>query len=92
MQRRLIVATILLLASPLTLAAQATGELVEMTDTRIVIKKGKRDLEIIRNAGTRVADGVKAGDRVTAEYTMTATSIKPKPAKKSDARPKDKVR
>jgi hypothetical protein len=80
----------LLLVSPLALANQATGELVEMTDTRIVVKKGKKDLEIARDAGTRVAADLKVGDRVQVEYRMTATSIEPKARKKPKAKSKNK--
>lgn len=90
MKRRVIMAAALLLASPLALANQATGELVEMTDTRIVVKKGKKDLEIARDAGTKMTGDVKVGDRVTVGYKMTATSIEPKARKKSKAKPKNK--
>jgi len=68
MKRKLIMTAVLLLASPLALANQVTGQVVEMTDARIVIKKGKSDLEIARDAGTRLAGDVKVGDRVTVGY------------------------
>jgi hypothetical protein len=80
----------LLLASPLALANQVTGPLVEMTDAKIVVKKGKGNLEIARDAGTKVTNGVKVGDRVMVEYKMTATSIEPKAQKKSKAKSKSK--
>ncbi len=78
MKRKLIAAVALLLASPLALANQVTGQVVEMTDARIVIKKGKSDMEIARDAGTKLAGDVKVGDRVTVGYKMTATSIEAK--------------
>lgn len=90
MKRKLIMTAVLLLASPLALANQVTGQVVEMTDTRIVIKKGKSDLEIARDAGTRLAGDVKVGDRVTVGYKMTATSIEPKAGKKSAAKSRNK--
>ena len=90
MKRRMIMAAALLLVSPLALSSQATGELVEMTDTRIVVKKGKKDLEIARDAGTKVAGDVKVGDKVMVDYKMTATSIEPKARKKSSAKSKNK--
>lgn len=90
MKRKLIMTAVLLLASPLALANQVTGQVVEMTDARIVIKKGKSDLEIARDAGTRLTGDVKVGDKVTVGYKMTATSIEPKARKKSSAKSKTK--
>lgn len=71
-------AVALLLASPLALAYQVTGPVVEMTDTKIVVKKGKENWEIARDAGTKTTGDVKIGDKVTVEYKMTATSIEAK--------------
>ena len=90
MKRRLIMAAALLLASPLALANQVTGALVEMTDAKIVVKKGKGNLEIARDAGTRMTSDIKVGDRVTVEYKMTATSVEPKAKRKSKAKTKKK--
>jgi hypothetical protein len=86
----MIMAAALLLVSPLALANQAAGELVEMTDTRIVVKKGKKDLEIARDAGTRMTGDVKVGDKVLVEYRMTATNIEPTARKKSRTKTKTK--
>ena len=90
MKRRMIMAAALLLASPLALAYQVTGPVVEMTDSKIVVKKGKENWELARDAGTKVASDVKVGDRVTVDYKMTATSIEPKARKKSSAKTKNK--
>jgi len=90
MKRKLMMAVALLLASPLALAYQVTGPVVEMTDSKIVVKKGKENWEIARDTGTKVASDVKVGDRVTVDYKMTATSIEPKARKKSKAKSKSK--
>lgn len=81
MKRKIIMAAVLLLASPLAMAYQVTGPVVEMTDTKIVVKKGKENWEIARDAGTKTTGDVKVGDKVTVEYKMTATSIEPKGGK-----------
>lgn len=78
MKRTMMMAAALLLASPLAMAYQVTGPVVEMTDTRIVVKKGKENWELARDAGTKVTGDVKVGDKVTVEYRMTATSIEAK--------------
>ena len=78
MKREIMMAMALLLASPLALAYQVTGPVVEMTDTKIVVKKGKENWEIARDAGTKSTGDVKVGDKVTVEYKMTATSIEAK--------------
>ena len=74
----MILATALLLASPLAMAYQATGPVLEVTDSKIVIQKGKEKWEMARDAGTKV----------TVEYKMTATSIESKDGGK--AKGKDK--
>lgn len=90
MNRKMIMAAALLLASPLALAYQVTGPVVEMTDSKIVVKKGKENWEIARDAGTKMTGDVKMGDKVMVEYRMTATSIEPKAKKKSTAKSKNK--
>jgi hypothetical protein len=90
MKRKLMMAVALLLASPLALAYQVTGPVVEVTDSKIVVKKGKENWEMARDAGTKLAGDVKVGDKVMVEYKMTATSIEPKAKKKSRAKTKNK--
>jgi hypothetical protein len=93
MKRTIILAAALLLASPLAMAYQVTGPVEEVTDTKIVVKKGKENWELARDAGTKVTGDVKKGDKVTVEYKMTATSIEVKGGKgaeKGKAKGKDK--
>ena len=78
MKRKLILLATLLLMSPFVMAYQVTGPVVEVTDSKIVVKKGKDNWELARDAGTKVTGDVKVGDKVTVEYKMTATSIEAK--------------
>lgn len=78
MKRKLILLATLLLMSPFVMAYQVTGPVVEVTDSKIVVKKGKDNWELARDAGTKVMGDVKVGDKVTVEYKMTATSIEAK--------------
>jgi len=78
MKRTMILATALLLASPLALAYQVTGPVLEVTDSKIVVQKGKEKWEIARDASTKVTGDLQKGARVTVEYRMTATSIEAK--------------
>lgn len=83
----------LLLAAPMAMAYQVTGPVVDVTDTKIVVEKGKEKWEIARDAGTKVQGEVKKGAKVTVEYKMTATSIEvkgDKGAEKGKAKGKDK--
>ena len=72
-------------AAPAVKTYQATGPVVEVTDNKIVIDKGKggkADLwEIARTTDTKVTGDLKIGEKVTIEYSMTATTIEVKPAK-----------
>lgn len=78
MKRKLILLASLLLISPLAMAYQVTGPVLEVSDSRIVVQKGKEKWELARDAGTKMTGDVKVGDKVTVEYRMTATSIEAK--------------
>jgi hypothetical protein len=54
---------------------QVTGPVLEVTDTKIVIQKGKEQWDIARTAGTQVTGNLKVGSKVTIQYTMTAETI-----------------
>jgi RNase P/RNase MRP subunit p29 len=58
---------------------QVTGPVVSVTSDSIVVKKGKDDWTIAKDASTKSPD-VKPGDKVTVYYKMTATEIEAKPA------------
>ena len=63
---------------------QVTGPVVELTDSKIVVLKGKERHEFIRSADTKVTGDLKVGAKVTVMYTMTASSVEvksDKPAK-----------
>ena len=84
-------AAALLFAAPMAMAYQVTGPVVEVTDTKIVVQKGKEKWEIARDANTKEEGDVKKGAKVTVEYSMTATSIAVKESKgKAKAKGKNK--
>ena len=56
---------------------QVTGPVVSVTDDSIVVKKGKDDWTLAKDAATK-GPAVKAGDKVTIHYKMTATDIEVK--------------
>ncbi|MFN8625909.1 MAG: hypothetical protein U0587_08010 [Candidatus Binatia bacterium] len=58
---------------------QVTGPVLEVTDSTIVVQKGKDRWEIGRDASTKVTGDLKVGAKVTVEYRMTATSVDVKP-------------
>jgi hypothetical protein len=68
----------LMSTAPLAMANKVTGSVLEVTDTQIVVKKGKGKWEIARDANTAVDGDLKKGAKVTVEYRMTATSIEAK--------------
>ena len=67
---------------------QVTGEVVEVSDSMIVVMKGKERFEIARDAGTKVEGSLAKGSKVTIKYKMTATSVEVKPEKASTAKKK----
>ena len=80
---------LLLLTPAVAFAYQVTGPVLEVTDSKIVVQKGKDKWEIARDASTKVTGELKVGSKVTIEYKMTATSVEvktdakaAKPAKK----------
>jgi cytochrome c1 len=58
-----------------TWAYQVTGPVLEVTDTKIVVQKGKEKWEIARTPDTKVNGDLKVGSKVTVEYTMSAKSV-----------------
>ena len=72
--------TALLLVSFNTMAAspktyQVTGPVLEMTDTMIVVQKGKERWELSKDAAAKITGDLKVGSKVTIEYTMAAKTI-----------------
>ena len=64
-----------LLVSVSAQAYQVTGPVLEVTDTKIVVQKDNEKWEIARDASTKTSGAVKKGDKVTVEYSMTASKI-----------------
>lgn len=66
---------------------QATGPVLELTDSKIVIEKGKEGKwAFARTPDTKITGELKVGSKVTIEYTMTATSAEVK-ADKAEKKP-----
>ncbi len=81
----LITLTALSLGSTGLIAAdsyQVTGPVLELTDTKIVVQKGKEKWEVARTADTKVTGDLKVGSKVTIQYTMTAKTVEVKAADK----------
>ena len=64
---------------------QVTGEVVEVTDSMIVVMKGKERFEMARDASTKVTGDLTVGAKITAKYRMTATTVDVKAAKVAKA-------
>jgi len=60
---------------------QVTGPVLEVTDSKIVVQKGKEKWELARTPDTKVSGDLKVGAQVTVEYSMSAKSVEVKPAK-----------
>jgi hypothetical protein len=70
---------------------QVTGTVLEVTEKAIVISKGKENWELVRDAATKIPEGIKAGSKVTIEYSMSAIDVTDKTPKSTDkAGKKDK--
>ncbi len=63
---------------------QVTGPITEMTEGTITVMKGKEAFQINLPKGTKGADGLKKGDKVTVYYAMTATEVESKAGAKKD--------
>ena len=84
----IVVVAILFLASPAFAGMrtyQVTGPVLELTNDKITVQKGKDKWEIARDAGTKVTGDLKVGSKVTIQYTMTAKEIESKEAPKKEA-------
>jgi hypothetical protein len=71
---------------------QVTGPVTELTDTKIVVEKGKEKErhEFERGADTKVTGDLKVGSKVTVHYKMIATSVESKGDAAAKADPKAK--
>lgn len=68
---------------------QVTGPVTEVTADTVTVQKGKEMWQISVPKGTKGAEGLKKGDKVTVYYTMTATEIENKDAAKKAEPKKD---
>jgi hypothetical protein len=86
MKKLLLTATaaLLLAAGPAHAAApasyQVTGPVLAMDADTITVQKGTEKWQIAKGTAT-VPANVAVGSKVTIKYTMTASSVTPKPGK-----------
>ena len=59
-------------------AYQVTGPVLEVSESKIVVQKGKEKWEIARTPDTKITGNLKVGSKVTIEYSMTAKSVEVK--------------
>ena len=83
MRTSLATAALLALISTSTFAAapktyQVTGEVTDVTDTKIVVTKGKEKFEMDRSAATKVTGDLKKGGKATVWYSMSAQEVEVK--------------
>lgn len=55
---------------------QVTGVVKEVSATSMTVAKGKEMFEV--ELGGQATAGIKAGDKVTVKYSMTATAVEKK--------------
>jgi hypothetical protein len=68
---------------------QVTGTVTDVKADKIVVKKGKENFEIAKDAATPTKGDVKVGSKVTVKYTMKAINIEGKDdTKKKDDKKK----
>lgn len=67
---------------------QVTGPIISMTDTTLVVQKGKEQWEIAKNSNTTGVEGLRVGDKITVHYTMTAALVE---SKSAPVPPKDRA-
>ncbi len=84
MNRSIAVVAATMLLGTAAYAYQVTGPVLEVSDSKIVVEKGKERWEIARDKETKGDKNIKKGDRVTVQYNMTATEIESKGGKKDD--------
>ena len=49
--------------------------MLDVSDSKIVVQKGKEKWEIARTPDTKITGDLKVGSKVTSEYSMTAKSV-----------------
>ncbi len=60
---------------------QVTGPVLDLTNDKITVQKGRDKWEIARDASTKVTGDLKVGSKVTIQYEMKAANIEVKEEK-----------
>jgi RNase P/RNase MRP subunit p29 len=61
---------------------QVTGQIVEITETTLVLQKGDEKWELARKKTTKGSANLKVGDKITVYYHMVADEVTAKPTGK----------
>lgn len=69
------------LAAPQAKTYQVSGEVLELTDTTIIVQKGEDRWQVARDKGTKVTGDLKVGAKVTIQYRCVATDVEVKGGK-----------
>ena len=70
---------------------QFTGPIISMTDTTLVVQKGKDTWEFAKDAATKLPADAKVGDKVTVHYIMNVESVEASPGRAKNP-PHDKAK
>lgn len=94
MKKLVLAVLVVMLAVTFAFAApktyQWTGEVTEVKDDMISVKKGKETWQIARDKDTKITGDLKVGSKVTVEYTMKAVKIESKADKKAEKKDEKK--
>ncbi len=81
MKRFVVAVAVLVLVASAAFAAktyQFTGKVLEVTDSTVVVEKGKEKFEMNKDANTKIKGDLKVGSKVTVKYESRATDIEVK--------------
>ncbi len=59
-------------------AYQVTGQVLEVTNSKIIVDKNGEKFEMARKPDTKVKGKLEVGSKVTAHYSITATEVEVK--------------
>ena len=92
---RLTLLSLVLLTSLSTFAAsktyQVTGEVTDVSDTKVTITKAGEKFEIDRGPSTKVTGDLKKGGKATVWYSMSAQEVEVKGDKAAEGKAADKA-
>ena len=70
---------------------QFTGPIISITDTTLVVQKGKENWEFAKDATTKLPADAKVGDKITVHYVMHAETVEASAGRAKNP-PKDRAK